>query len=132
MKRIRVSAAVIHDKGRILATERGYGDFRGYWEFPGGKREEGESGEDACIREIKEELSIDIKAEKLLVTVEYQYPSFFLVMDAYLASIEKGEIDLREHQAARWLDLDSLDSVKWLPADLLVLEEVRKHFGLDI
>ncbi len=132
MKTIRVSAAVIHDSGKILATQRGYGDFKGMWEFPGGKREEGETGEEAILREIKEELKANISIEKFLITVEYQYPNFFLIMDCYLCSLLSEGLTLTEHEAARWLDIDNLDSVEWLPADIDALNEVKKHFGIDI
>lgn len=132
MKTIRVSAAVIHNNGKILATQRGYGDFKGMWEFPGGKREEGETGEEAILREIKEELKADISIEKFLITVEYQYPNFFLIMDCYLCTLISDGLTLTEHEDARWLYIDNLDSVKWLPADIDALNEVKKHFGIDI
>ena len=132
MKTIRVSAAVIHDNGKILATQRGYGDFKGMWEFPGGKREEGETGGEAILREIKEELKADISIEKFLITVEYQYPNFFLIMDCYLCTLISDGLTLTEHEDARWLDIDNLDSVEWLPADIDALNEVKKHFGIDI
>ena len=126
MGTIRVSAAVIMEGNRILAAERGYGEYRGFWEFPGGKREEGESGEDAIIREIREELSAAIAVDRLLCIVEHQYDDFFLIMDCYLAHIEGGMIEAREHMALRWLDVDKLSSVRWLPADLKVLPSVRE------
>lgn len=132
MKRIRVSAAVIHKDGKIYATRRGYGEFKGLWEFPGGKREEGETGEDTIIREIKEELDVDIKVEKFLTTVEYQYPEFYLIMDNYLCSIENGKLELTVHDDAKWLSLNELDSVQWLKADVLVVESIKKHFRIDI
>ena len=132
MKTIRVSAAVIHNNGKILATQRGYGDFKGMWEFPGGKREEGESGEEAIVREIREELKADISIEKFLITVEYQYPNFFLIMDCYLCTLISEGLTLTEHEDARWLDINNLDSVEWLPADIDALNEVKKHFGIDI
>lgn len=125
MKRVRVSAAVIHKEGAILATRRAKGTFKGFWEFPGGKREEGESGEEAIIREIKEELDVDINVEKFLTTIEYQYPEFFLVMDVYIATISKGEVILIEHDDARWLGLDELELFKWLPADKKILEMLQ-------
>lgn len=132
MKTIRVSAAVIHKDGRIYTTRRAYGTFKGFWEFPGGKREEGESGEEAILREIKEELSIDIKVEKFLGTIEYDYPEFHLVMDNYLCSISNGEIELSVHDDANRVDLNDINSVNWLPADLLVINLLREHFPLDI
>ena len=126
MKNIRVSAAVIAHNGKIFATQRGYGQYKDYWEFPGGKREEGESGEDAIIREIKEELNVDIAVDSYLTTVEYQYPEFFLVMDVYLCSIVSGEISLSVHEDARWLSAIDIDSVDWLPADIAVIKELKK------
>lgn len=132
MKTIRVSAAVIHDNGKILATQRGYGDFKGMWEFPGGKREEGETGEEAILREIKEELKADIAIEKFLITVEYQYPNFFLIMDCYLCTLISDGLTLTEHEDARWLDVDNLDVVEWLPADIAALNAVKRHFGIEI
>ena len=126
MKNIRVSAAVIAHNGKIFATQRGYGQYKDYWEFPGGKREEGESGEDAIIREIKEELNVDIAVDSYLTTVEYQYPEFFLVMDVYLCSIVSGEISLSVHEDARWLSAIDIDTVDWLPADIAVIEEMKK------
>ena len=122
-------AAVIRDGNQIFATARGYGEFKGQWEFPGGKREDGESGEDTAKREIQEELGAVIEVEKYLCTVEYQYPEFFLTMDAYLASVKEGHLTLTEHSDALWLALDELDSVQWLPADIRVVDEIRKHFS---
>ena len=121
MKTIRVSAAVIKDGDRILATERGYGEFKGYWEFPGGKREEGESGEETIVREIREELGADIAVDKFICTVEHQYDSFYLIMDCYLCHVSQGTLTIKEHEAMKWLTSDTLDSVEWLPADLKVL-----------
>ena len=129
MRSIRVSAVVIHSDGKIYATRRGKGEFKGFWEFPGGKREDGESGEDTAKREIQEELGAVIEVEKYLCTVEYQYPEFFLTMDAYLASVKEGHLTLTEHSDALWLALDELDSVQWLPADIRVVDEIRKHFS---
>lgn len=127
MKTIRVSAAIIQDKGRIYATKRVKGLYKG-WEFPGGKREEGETGEDAIIREIREELKTEIKVDKFLTTIEYTYPEFHLVMDCYLCSIEKGHLTLTEHEEASWLEIEEIDSLDWLPADILVVQELKKHF----
>ncbi len=129
MRSIRVSAVVIHSDGKIYATRRGKGEFKGFWEFPGGKREDGESGEDTAKREIQEELGAVIEVEKYLCTVEYQYPEFFLTMDAYLASVKEGHLTLTEHSDALWLAMDELDSVQWLPADIRVVDEIRKHFS---
>lgn len=129
MKRIRVSAAVIHKDGKIFATQRGYGEYKGKWEFPGGKREEGESGEEALKREIKEELDSTIIIEKLICTTEYDYPTFHLTMDVYLATLLEGKLTLLEHEDAKWVSLDSIDTLDWLGADWSVIEEIKKHFS---
>lgn len=126
MKTIEVVAAVIHDEGKILATQRGYGDFKGGWEFPGGKIQPGESAEEAIVREIQEELQVCIRPEKLLTTVEYDYETFHLTMHCFLASIIKGEIQLIEHEAMRWLTSDQLESVDWLPADIAVVAQLKR------
>ena len=130
MKQIEVVAAIIHDdEGRIFATQRGYGDFKDGWEFPGGKMEYGESPENALKREIWEELETRIVVEKLVQTVEYNYPTFHITMHCYWCSIESGNLILKEHEAARWLAKDELNSVKWLPADLEVIEMLRnRHY----
>ena len=125
MKTIRVSAAVIKDNNKILTTERGYGKYKGFWEFPGGKREEGETGEDAIVREIKEELEATIAVDQFLCTVEHQYEDFFLIMDCYLCHITAGQITIKEHEAMKWVSSETLDTVDWLPADLKVLSAVR-------
>lgn len=118
MKRIEVVAAIIHDdQGRIFATQRGYGEFKDYWEFPGGKMEPGESPEEALKREIWEELETKIDIERLVITIEYDYPAFHLTMHCYWCKIKTGSLKLKEHEAARWLDRNHLDSVNWLPAD---------------
>ena len=127
MKNIRVVAAVIHQDQRILATQRGYGEFKDGWEFPGGKIEEGETPEVALIRELKEELTITVKPEKLLTVVEYDYPNFHLSMHCFLSSIEQGEINLLEHEAMKWLSHNELDSVAWLPADHGLIELLKKE-----
>lgn len=124
MKTIEVVAAIIHKDNCYLATQRGYGDFEGMWEFPGGKIEEGESREEALKREIKEELDAEVKIEKLLCTVDYDYPNFHLTMHCYHCSIGDGEIRLLEHQSAKWLTKDELSEVEWLPADIAVLERL--------
>ena len=129
MKTIRVSAAVIHSDGKVYATRRGKGTNKGFWEFPGGKQEAGESGAEAAVREIREELGAIIETEKFLCTVEYQYPEFFLIMDCYLAKVVSGHLTLTEHSDALWLALSELDSVDWLPADIKVVEEIRKQFA---
>ena len=129
MKSIRVSAAVIHRDGKIFATQRGYGEYKGKWEFPGGKREEGESGEEALYREIREELDSKVKIEKLICTTDYDYPTFHLTMDVYLASLVEGKLTLLEHEDAKWVSLDSIDDLDWLPADWSVIDEIKKHFS---
>lgn len=117
MKTIEVVAAIIHHDGAYFATQRGYGEFEGMWEFPGGKIEPGESQETALKREIQEELGVDITIGELLCTTEYDYPTFHLTMHCYLCSVASGEIELREHKSAQWLTAETLDSVEWLPAD---------------
>lgn len=126
MKNIEVVAAIIHDdEGRIFATQRGYGDYKDGWEFPGGKMEPGETPEEALKREIWEELETKIVVERLVQTVEWEYPKFFLKMHCFLCSIESGLLTLKEHEAARWLSKDQLDSVDWLPADKVVVKELN-------
>lgn len=125
MKHIEVVAAVIHNDGEIFATQRGFGEFEGMWEFPGGKIEFGESCEVALVREIQEELGVDIEVGKLICTIEYDYPSFHLTMHCFLCSVASGEIELREHKSARWLTKDALNDVEWLPADLEVIENLK-------
>lgn len=129
MKSIRVSAAVIHRDGKIFATQRGYGEYKGKWEFPGGKREEGESGEEALYREIREELDSKVKIEKLICTTDYDYPTFHLTMDIYLSTLIEGKLTLLEHEDAQWVSLDSIDDLDWLPADWSVIDEIKKHFS---
>ena len=125
MKQIEVVAAIIHDsEGRIFATQRGYGEWKDWWEFPGGKMELGETPEEALVREIREELSTEINVDKFLCTVEHDYPKFHLTMHCYLCSLLTEALHLNEHEAARWLTKDELDSVKWLPADLEVIQEL--------
>ena len=122
MKKIEVVAAILHRDGEYFATQRGYGEFEGMWEFPGGKIEPGEGREVALKREIQEELGVDIVIEDLICTTEYDYPSFHLTMHCYLCNIASGEIELREHKSARWLTAETLDSVEWLPADKEVID----------
>ena len=124
MKVIEVVAAIIQRDGAYFATQRGYGEFEGMWEFPGGKIESGESREIALRREIQEELGVDIIIENLLCTTEYDYPSFHLTMHCYLCSVASGDIELREHKSARWLTAETLDSVEWLPADKDVIDKL--------
>lgn len=126
MKLIEVVAAIIHDtNGRIFATQRGYGDFKDGWEFPGGKMEPGESPEEALRREIWEELETRIAVERLVQTVEYDYPDFHLTMHCFWCHIESGHLTLKEHEAARWLSLSDIESVDWLPADREVVKRLR-------
>lgn len=126
MKQIEVVAAIIHDtNGRIFATQRGYGDFKDGWEFPGGKMEPGESPEEALRREIWEELETRIAVERLVQTVEYDYPDFHLTMHCFWCHIESGHLTLKEHEAARWLSLSDIESVDWLPADREVVKRLR-------
>ena len=130
MKMIRVVAAVIADDldhpTKILATERGYGEFKGQWEFPGGKIEKGETPEEAIRREIREELEVEIEVGPLLGTIEYDYPNFHLSMDNFLAKVRKGTIILKEAEAAKWLTKGSLDTVGWLPADQTIIEKIHE------
>ena len=127
MKHIEVVAAVIRDtEERIFATQRGYGEWKDWWEFPGGKIEAGEAPEEALRREIWEELETRIAVERLLQTVEYDYPMFHLTMHCYLCRVESGALTLKEHEAARWLTKHELDSVRWLPADVQVIENLKK------
>ena len=130
-KHIVVVAAIIVRDGRIFATQRGYGDWKDWWEFPGGKVEPGESPEDALKREIREELATEIEVDELLTTVEYDYPKFHLTMHCYLCTIISGDLSLLEHEDARWLALDELDSVKWLPADKDVIEKLSTTFAMQ-
>ena len=124
---IEVVAAVILHEGRILATQRGYGEWKDWWEFPGGKMEAGETPEEALVREILEELSTGISVDEFLCTVEYDYPKFSLTMHCYLCSLLTEALHLNEHEAAKWLTLDELDCVEWLPADLKVIEALKKR-----
>ena len=125
MNTINVVAAVIKHKDKIFATQRGYGEFKGGWEFPGGKVESGEEPEAALIREIQEELNTEIKVHDMIGTIEYDYPTFHLRMSCYWCSVVSGQLELLEHEAARWLGRDELYSVSWLPADWQVLGEIE-------
>lgn len=130
MKTVKVAAAVICDslkeKNRIFATARGYGEFKGQWEFPGGKVEAGETSRQALVREIKEELETDIKVGDLIDTIEYDYPTFHLSMDLFWCEVIEGELKLVEAESARWLTKDTLYEVQWLPADVGLLEKIKK------
>lgn len=125
MKTVDVVAAVIKREDAILATQRGYGDFKGGWEFPGGKVEAGETPEQAIIREIHEELEAIIEVDSYLTTVEYDYPSFHLSMRCYVCHVVQGHLELLEHSAAKWLTASELDSVDWLPADVAVVDAIK-------
>ncbi len=125
-KVIEVVAAVIRDKANIFATQRGYGEFKDAWEFPGGKIEIGESPKEALKREIKEELDTEIEVDDLIEIVEYDYPNFHLKMHCFWARIKYGNLILKEHEAAKWLDKNTLDAVAWLPADLVLIEKIKE------
>ncbi len=126
MKTVKVAAAVIRKDNMIFATERGYGEFKDMWEFPGGKIEKGENGWEALMREIKEELDTTIDVGEYIDTIEYDYPSFHLSMECYWCTVKEGKLTLLEHENAQWLDRDSLLSVEWLPADLVIIEKVKE------
>lgn len=126
LKSIEVVAAIICREGKVFATQRGYGDFKDMWEFPGGKMESGETPQDALVREIREELDAEITVGDLIRVVEYDYPAFHLKMHCFLCSLKSEDIVLKEHEAARWLSKKDLRSVNWLPADLSVIETLEK------
>ena len=125
LKYVRVVAAVIRKDDKIFATARGYGDYKGWWEFPGGKIEEGETPQEALAREIREELTAEINVEELIRTIEYDYPEFHLSMDCFWASIKAGRLELKEAEDARWLCASDIEDVKWLPADLMLINDIK-------
>jgi len=133
MKQIEVVAAIIHDsEGRIFATQRGYGEWKDWWEFPGGKMEQDETPEEALKREIWEELETSITVERLVETVEWDYPQFHLTMHCYLCHVESGHLELKEHEAAKWLSKDKLNTVNWLPADKEVIENCEEDVYMNL
>ena len=128
-KTINVVAALIRDGKRVFATARGYGNYKGWWEFPGGKVEPGESPENALVREIREELDSEISVDEYISTIEYDYPEFHLSMRCYWCSLISGDLILKEAEDAKWLDVDTIDSVKWLPADITLIDEIKKRMA---
>lgn len=131
MKTVRVVAAIIIENGKVFATQRGYGEFKDGWEFPGGKIEPGETPEEAIVREIKEELDTEVEVIELLDTVEYDYPNFHLSMGCFICKIKSGDLVLKEHEAAKWLTKDTLGSLEWLPADMRLVGEIEKYLKED-
>ena len=132
MKTIRVVAAVIRDGDKIFATARGYGEYKGWWEFPGGKIEEGETPQQALVREIREELTAEISVGDLIKTIEYDYPAFHLSMDCFWANVTSGHLELKEAEDAKWLSLDELGEVKWLPADQKLIDDIRNTLMSEV
>ena len=126
MKTIKVVAAVIKRNNKIFVTKRGYGEFKDGWEFPGGKVEKGETKEEALIREIKEELDTVIKVDSYLDTIEYDYPDFHLSMDCFICSVVEGNLVLKEHEDSKWIKKEEIDTLNWLPADLIILDKVKE------
>lgn len=126
IKTIEVVAAIIRHGDKVFATQRGYGEFKGGWEFPGGKMEPGETPPQALIREIKEELDTEIEVGELIETVEYDYPKFHLTMHCFMCTVKSGHLVLKEHEAAKWLTKDTLDSVDWLPADEGIIDKIKQ------
>lgn len=131
MKTVRVVAAIIIENGKVFATQRGYGEFKDGWEFPGVKIEPGETPEEAIVREIKEELDTEVEVIELLDTVEYDYPNFHLSMGCFICKIKSGDLVLKEHEAAKWLTKDTLGSLEWLPADMGLVGEIEKYLKED-
>lgn len=130
LKTINVVAAIICDdfnnKTKVFATQRGYGEYKGWWEFPGGKIESGETPQEALMREIREELTVNITVGSLIKTIEYDYPNFHLSMDCFWAEVESGNLELKEAEAARWLTKEELDDVEWLPADEILIDAIKE------
>ena len=127
MKTINVVAAIIEKDGRVFAAQRGYGDYKDWWEFPGGKIEAGETAEEALVREIREELRADIKVGDLFYTVEYDYPKFHMTMQCFLCELISKEMEPIEHEAARWLGADDIESVRWLPSDIEIVSALKER-----
>ncbi len=128
----KVVAAVIRDGDKVFATARGYGEYKGWWEFPGGKIEDGETPQQALIREIREELTAEIVVGDLIDTIEYDYPRFHLSMDCFWAKVSSGHLELLEAEAARWLTADELEEVKWLPSDLELIEPIKRALLMQV
>ena len=131
MRNIKVAAAIIEKDGKIFATQRGYGNYKDWWEFPGGKIEAGESPQEALRREIREELDTEIAVGQLLTSVEYDYPEFHMSMDCFICTIVSGQLTLLEHEAAKWLGAGELWQVRWLPSDIKVIEELEKYLNKE-
>lgn len=127
MKEIKVVAAIIKNEDKILATKRGYGEFINMWEFPGGKIESGETKEQALVREIKEELNIEINVDKFAIDIEYQYPNFYLFMSCFMCSIKEGSIELLEHNDGKWITKEELNTLNWLPADIDAVNYLKEN-----
>lgn len=127
MKQIKVVAAIIQKENKILATKRGYGEFINMWEFPGGKIESGETKKQALVREIKEELNIEINVDKFALDIEYQYPNFYLFMSCFLCSIKEGSIELLEHNDGKWITKEELNTLNWLPADIDAVNYLKEN-----
>ena len=127
MKEIKVVAAIIQKENKILATKRGYGEFINMWEFPGGKIESGENKEQALVREIKEELNIEISVDKFAIDIEYQYPNFYLFMSCFMCSIKEGSIELLEHNDGKWITKEELNTLNWLPADIDAVNYLKEN-----
>ena len=127
MKEIKVVAAIIQKENKILATKRGYGEFINMWEFPGGKIELGETKEQALVREIKEELNIEINVDKFAIDIEYQYPNFYLFVSCFMCSIKEGSIELLEHNDGKWITKEDLNTLNWLPADIDAVNYLKEN-----